>query len=233
MIIILIAAGRPADPVAVFDRDGLVRPWSVPESNKTNNIYIYTIYIYIYIYTSLSLYIYIYIHTKNICLSIYVYIYIYIYIASGELLHTGVCEKNIPPDRKTCGKTSLKNTKSGAGEQFLLLDCRAKARQHIYFLSQTPVASMDETQAALGQRVGQRLKLKRKLSHNISLCGSSSNSSYFLKTIKQCSGTFRDALSARLAREAHPLVLVLRGERRSFFFLVFFLVRVLLSLSCS
>ena len=42
--------------------------------------------------------------------------------------HTGVCAKNTPPDEKTCGNISLQNTKSGAGEQFLLLCCGAKAR---------------------------------------------------------------------------------------------------------
>ena len=41
--------------------------------------------------------------------------------------NTAVCEKNIPPEKKTHRKISLKNTKSGVGEQFLLLDCMAKA----------------------------------------------------------------------------------------------------------
>ena len=39
---------------------------------------------------------------------------------------TGVCENNTPPDKKILGKLSLKNTKSGAGEEFLLLCCREK-----------------------------------------------------------------------------------------------------------
>ena len=39
---------------------------------------------------------------------------------------TGVCEKNTPPE-KEYGNTSFKNTTSGAGEQFLLLDFKAKA----------------------------------------------------------------------------------------------------------
>ena len=40
---------------------------------------------------------------------------------------TGVCEKNTPPPKKTFGKTSFQSTKSGSGEQFLLLDSRAWA----------------------------------------------------------------------------------------------------------
>ena len=45
----------------------------------------------------------------------------------------GVCEKNTPPE-KTLGSISLKNTKLGAGEQFLLLDCTTKARvKGVYF----------------------------------------------------------------------------------------------------
>ena len=47
---------------------------------------------------------------------------------------TDVCEKNTPPDRKTCGKTSFWRAKSGAGKQFLLLDCRAQALQKGVFL---------------------------------------------------------------------------------------------------
>ena len=40
---------------------------------------------------------------------------------------TGVCEKNTPPERKTLWTISLKSTKSGTGEEFLLLFCRAEA----------------------------------------------------------------------------------------------------------
>ena len=36
-----------------------------------------------------------------------------------------VSEKNTPPEKKTLGKPSLKNTKSGTGEEFLLLFCKA------------------------------------------------------------------------------------------------------------
>ena len=56
----------------------------------------------------------------------HIYIYIYIYASVGSRVatsDTGVCEKNIPPEKKTCGKVSSRNTNSGAGEQFLLKDC--------------------------------------------------------------------------------------------------------------
>ena len=33
----------------------------------------------------------------------------------------------VPPEKKTLGKISFQSTKSGAGEQFLLQDCMAKA----------------------------------------------------------------------------------------------------------
>ena len=36
-------------------------------------------------------------------------------------------KKNTPPEKRTLGNFSLKNTKSGAGEGFLLLGCMAKA----------------------------------------------------------------------------------------------------------
>ena len=38
-----------------------------------------------------------------------------------------VSEKNTPPEKRTPGKTSLRSTKSGAGQQILPLDCRAGA----------------------------------------------------------------------------------------------------------
>ena len=47
-------------------------------------------------------------------------------------------KRNTPPEKRTPGKISLKNTKSGAGEEFLLLDCTVKARSKGVFL-QTPV----------------------------------------------------------------------------------------------
>ena len=42
--------------------------------------------------------------------------------------------KNVPPERRTRGKFSFKNTKSGAGEQFLPQECMAKARVKGVFL---------------------------------------------------------------------------------------------------
>ena len=40
---------------------------------------------------------------------------------------TAVCEKNTPLKKNTCEKMSFQIAKSGAGEQFLSLDCRARA----------------------------------------------------------------------------------------------------------
>ena len=34
--------------------------------------------------------------------------------------HTGVCEKNTPPEKNECGKTSFQSAKSGAGKQLPL-----------------------------------------------------------------------------------------------------------------
>ena len=48
------------------------------------------------------------------------------------------CEKTTPPDKKTLGSISLKSSRSGAGEQFLLLDCGAAAPMKGGFF-QTPV----------------------------------------------------------------------------------------------
>ena len=47
--------------------------------------------------------------------------------------------KNTPPEKNTGGKTGFQSTKSGAGEQFLLLDFMAKARIKGVVVSQTPV----------------------------------------------------------------------------------------------
>ena len=47
--------------------------------------------------------------------------------------------KNIPPEKRTRGKISFKNTKSGAGEQFMPQDCKAEAREKRVILSQIPV----------------------------------------------------------------------------------------------
>ena len=48
----------------------------------------------------------------------YVHLYIYIYI----------CMYNTPPNKNTLEKLRVENTKSGAGEEFPLLLCRAEAR---------------------------------------------------------------------------------------------------------
>ena len=47
---------------------------------------------------------------------------------------TGVREKNPPPKKKTLGQIGFQSTKSGAGEQFLLLGPRAKALTKEAFL---------------------------------------------------------------------------------------------------
>ena len=43
------------------------------------------------------------------------------------LAHTGICEKNTPPENNTHWKISFQSSKSSAGEQFVLLDCRERA----------------------------------------------------------------------------------------------------------
>ena len=40
---------------------------------------------------------------------------------------TGVCEQKHPPEKSSHWNIGFQSTKSGAGEQFLLLDCRAMA----------------------------------------------------------------------------------------------------------
>ena len=113
------------------------------------------IYIYIYIYTLLYIYIYIYInihiYTYQLIKPYHIYIYIYIYtvcliynygvrpVHTVRSHDTGVCKKETPPEKKTCEHISLENTQSGAGEQFLLLDCRARACAKGVLISQTPV----------------------------------------------------------------------------------------------
>ena len=46
-----------------------------------------------------------------------------------------------PPVRRTQRNVSFQRTNSGAGEQFLLQDCREKADTEGTFFSQTPVSS--------------------------------------------------------------------------------------------
>ena len=55
------------------------------------------------------------------------------------LCYRRLWNKNTPPEKKTLGKISLKNTKSRAGKEFLPLVCRAKARPKGVCFSQTPV----------------------------------------------------------------------------------------------
>ena len=63
-----------------------------------------------------------------------------------------VCEKNTPPEKKTCGKSSFQSTKSGAGEQFLPLDCFAKARAKGFFFTDTGIVVYDNVGCKYGQR---------------------------------------------------------------------------------
>ena len=56
----------------------------------------------------------------------------------GQNSDTGVCEQNTPPEKTTLGDMSFRSTTSGAGEQFLLQDCMAKADVKGVFFSQTP-----------------------------------------------------------------------------------------------
>ena len=59
------------------------------------------------------------------------------------MIYTGVCcGKNTPPEKKRVGQISLQHTKSGAGEQLLLQDCRAQSAIKGMFFSQTPVSNL-------------------------------------------------------------------------------------------
>ena len=68
-----------------------------------------------------------------------VYMYIYIYIYHIYCSDTSVCETNTPPEEKTFVLIRLTNIKLGAGEEFLQLDCQAKAGRKGVLFSQTPV----------------------------------------------------------------------------------------------
>ena len=57
--------------------------------------------------------------------------------STTNVTDTGVCGKNTPPEKKTLRKVSLTSTKSGAGEHFLLKDCKAKAATIPFFVSDT------------------------------------------------------------------------------------------------
>ena len=52
------------------------------------------------------------------------------------------------PEKNTCREKSFQSTKSGAGEQFLLLDFRAAAHPKGVFFSQTPVSDRDGARSA-------------------------------------------------------------------------------------
>ena len=51
-------------------------------------------------------------------------------------------KKNTPPDQKTLGSIGLKSTTSGPGEEFLLLDCRARARVKGVFFADTGMGTL-------------------------------------------------------------------------------------------
>ena len=89
--------------------------------------------LYIYGHLSISIYIYIY-RERERDAYIYIYVYIYIHVSPAVV-------KNTPPKKKTPGRihTGFQSTKSGDGEQFLLLDCRAKIRAKADVCSQTQV----------------------------------------------------------------------------------------------
>ena len=131
-------------------------------------------HIYIYIYVWIYIYIYIYIHihlciwgiaallrrprvsrlrleaVNNLGLP---------YCAREELScgrNTGVCEKSTPPEKSTHRNTSFQSTKSGAGEQFLLLHCRARACAKGFVFLQTPVGVSSEKQQGACRRTPAR-----------------------------------------------------------------------------
>ena len=63
-----------------------------------------------------------------ITIAILVLVLVLVRTRAAEFRATSVCEKNTPPKKKTLGTIGSSNTKSGAGEQIMLLSCRAKAR---------------------------------------------------------------------------------------------------------
>ena len=95
------------------------------------------------------MYIYIYIHILMIIIIIVVHTYIYIYIyirCAGESCYrqsSYLCNKALLRIRRhmlSWEHQPRQNTESGAGEQFLLLDCRIRVRvKRICVCSKTPV----------------------------------------------------------------------------------------------
>ena len=80
-----------------------------------------------------------------------------------------VCQTNTPPEKKTPGKISLKNIRSETAEEFLLLDCTAKAHVIGVFFSQ--------------RRYDQRIPYRRSL-RPVVLCPDLCSSEILLKTVK-------------------------------------------------
>ena len=78
-------------------------------------------------------------------------LYVCIDVLVVPVVHTGVCEKNTPPEIVKCGKTSFQKAKSGAGKQFLLLVCMAKAHLKGVFFSQTSVVGHTFQQEAAAE----------------------------------------------------------------------------------
>ena len=57
---------------------------------------------------------------------------------------TRVSEKHTPPEKRTLGTISMTNTESGAGERFLVEDCRAKAlTKGVFLFADTGMVKID------------------------------------------------------------------------------------------
>ena len=57
--------------------------------------------------------------------------------AAQAMTHTPVSVKSTPPEKEAHGEISLKSTKSEAGEQRLLLCCKAKTRKRSLLFTDT------------------------------------------------------------------------------------------------
>ena len=104
------------------------------------------IYIHMYVYTYI-----------DVCMCVY----IYIYRERERDISYRYIEGCIPPENTTHCNISFQSTKSGAGEQFLLLDCRARACAKGMFFSQTPVQSKLHGSGILRSLVS-LLKIRRR-----------------------------------------------------------------------
>ena len=135
----------------------------------------YNTYIYIYIYIYICIYIHIYI-SLSLSLSLYIYIYTHTTIhinciqaagSAGKAIashamicmrgDTDSCETSTPREKSTRRKIVVWSTKSWAGWQFLLKDCKARAHPKGVFVSQTPVGMFTGrsfTQRPLRETVG-------------------------------------------------------------------------------